>query len=32
MPDMTLTWARDLLREAAGIYLAHLLPAVYSEA
>ena len=32
MPDMTLTWARALLREAAAIYLAHLLPAVYSEA
>ena len=26
MTDMNVDWARELLREAAGIYLAHLMP------
>ena len=26
MTDMNIDWARELLREAAGIYLAHLMP------
>ena len=32
MTDMNIDWARELLREAAGIYLAHLLPDEDAEA
>jgi len=32
MTDMNLDWARDLLHEAAGIYLAHVLPDEDAEA
>jgi len=32
MTDMNVDWARALLREAAGIYLAHVLPAEDAEA
>ena len=32
MTDMNVEWARELLREAVGIYLAHLMPDEDAEA